>query len=168
MRVTNCVITHDGHVLLLQKPSRGWWSAPGGKMEQAESVIESVRREIYEETGIRIDEPELCGVFTFVIYKDETIVKEWTMFTFRTASFSGDMVEHSPEGVLSWIKEEDLRDIPMAPGDYPIIDHALHGEGVMYGTFTYDTDRTLLDLKLEASGTTIREGGAHYDRDKHN
>ncbi|MCY8461779.1 NUDIX hydrolase, partial [Bacillus spizizenii] len=31
-RVTNCVLQTDDKVLLLQKPRRGWWVAPGGKM----------------------------------------------------------------------------------------------------------------------------------------
>lgn len=51
-RVTNCVLVKDGKVLLLQKPKRGWWVAPGGKMEQGESVREACIREYREETGI--------------------------------------------------------------------------------------------------------------------
>lgn len=51
-RVTNCVLLKDNKVLLLQKPKRGWWVAPGGKMEPGESVRDSCIREFREETGI--------------------------------------------------------------------------------------------------------------------
>lgn len=37
--------------LLLQRP-RGHWVFPGGKIESGESAIETVRREIKEETGL--------------------------------------------------------------------------------------------------------------------
>lgn len=56
-RVTNCVLVKDGHVLLLKKPRRGWWVAPGGKMEQGESVREACVREYREETGIYLKTP---------------------------------------------------------------------------------------------------------------
>lgn len=51
-RVTNCLLIKDEKVLLLQKPRRGWWVAPGGKMESGESIKEAVIREFREETGI--------------------------------------------------------------------------------------------------------------------
>lgn len=70
-RVTNCVLQTDDQVLLLQKPRRGWWVAPGGKMESGESVRDSVIREYREETGIYILNPQLKGVFTFIIKEQE-------------------------------------------------------------------------------------------------
>ena len=62
-RVTNCVLLKDGKVLLLQKPKRGWWVAPGGKMEQGESIREACIREYREETGIYLKNPKLKGIF---------------------------------------------------------------------------------------------------------
>ena len=44
-------ISKDNKVLLLKKPRRNWWVAPGGKMEPGESVKESCIREFREETG---------------------------------------------------------------------------------------------------------------------
>ena len=45
-RVTNCVLLKNNQVLLLQKPRRGWWVAPGGKMEPGESVRDACIRSI--------------------------------------------------------------------------------------------------------------------------
>ncbi|PAK45827.1 NUDIX hydrolase, partial [Bacillus licheniformis] len=53
-RVTNCVLTSGDKVLLLQKPRRGWWVAPGGKMESGETVRDAVIREYREETGLYV------------------------------------------------------------------------------------------------------------------
>lgn len=51
-RVTNCVLIKDNQILLLKKPRRGWWVAPGGKMEPGESIRDACIREFREETGV--------------------------------------------------------------------------------------------------------------------
>lgn len=107
----------DDQVLLLQKPRRGWWVAPGGKMESGESVRDSVIREYREETGIYILNPQLKGVFTFIIKEQEQIVSEWMMFTFVADSYTGRNVAESEEGVLKWHDVKDIHSLPMAPGD---------------------------------------------------
>ena len=53
-RVTNCLIIDHDKVLLLKKPRHGWYAMPGGKMEPRETVQESVIREVFEETGLKI------------------------------------------------------------------------------------------------------------------
>ena len=66
-RVTNCVLLKENKVLLLQKPRRGWWVAPGGKMERGESVKDACIREFREETGIYLKNPQHKGDF-YVYY----------------------------------------------------------------------------------------------------
>lgn len=150
-RVTNCVLRNDGKVLLLQKPRRGWWVAPGGKMEQGETVREACIREYREETGIDVKRPELKGVFTIVIKRGEEVVSEWMMFTFLAEQFAGGLVSHCEEGTLAWHAEETIHELPMAPGDYYIFDHVLKGSGMMYGTFVYTEDFQLLSYRLDPS-----------------
>ncbi|WP_044892985.1 NUDIX hydrolase [Bacillus alveayuensis] len=150
-RVTNCVLVKDGKVLLLQKPRRGWWVAPGGKMEQGESIRESCIREYREETGIYLKNPELKGIFTILIKKDEQIISEWMMFTFFADQFAGENVEASEEGRLEWHPIEGISQLPMAPGDYHILDYVIKGSGIIYGTFTYTEDFELLSYRLDPS-----------------
>lgn len=156
-RVTNCLLIKDGQVLMLKKPRRGWWTAPGGKMELRESILESATREYREETGMTLLQPELKGIFTVVIEDKKEVIKEWMMFTFMAKDYSGELTATSPEGELSWIPIEDLADLPMAKGDYSIIDHVLHEDGLFYGTFTYGKDDELLSYRLEAEGKPIQE-----------
>ncbi|MCL8208709.1 MAG: NUDIX hydrolase [Actinomycetia bacterium] len=47
-----------GRVLLVQRgrdPGRGTWSFPGGHLRWGETLAEGTRREVWEETGIRVD-----------------------------------------------------------------------------------------------------------------
>jgi len=148
-RVTNCVLRKGDEVLLLQKPRRGWWVAPGGKMEPGESVKEACVREFREETGIYVKNPKIKGIFTFIMKENDIVQSEWMMFTFVADEYDGQHMEVSEEGLLEWMGISELKDLPMADGDYHILDYMIHGNGLIYGTFTYTPDFKLLSYRLD-------------------
>lgn len=150
-RVTNCVLLRDDQVLLLQKPRRGWWVAPGGKMESGESVRDSCVREYREETGIYLKNPQLKGIFTMIIKEKDAVVSEWMMFTFLATDSDGMRFEQSDEGKLEWQAVDSIATLPMAAGDHHILDYMVHGNGIMYGTFTYTQDFDLISYRLDPS-----------------
>nr|WP_263324897.1 8-oxo-dGTP diphosphatase [Neobacillus sp. Marseille-Q6967] len=150
-RVTNCVLVRDNQILLLKKPRRGWWVAPGGKMEQGESVRDSCIREFREETGIYLKNPQLKGIFTIIMKENDQVISEWMMFTFFAKESDGTRFDESEEGKLEWQSFEDIKNLPMAAGDYHIIDYMIHGNGIIYGTFTYTKDFELLSYRLDPS-----------------
>ncbi|WP_307324880.1 NUDIX hydrolase [Evansella vedderi] len=163
-RVTHCILTNDDKVLMLKKPSRGWWVAPGGKMEQGESIRESVTREYFEETGITLENPKLRGIFTIIIEEKGNVVDEWMMFTFQGDKFNGQTLKESPEGALAWQPLDSINDLPMAPGDYLIFDHVLsNGDTeIMYGTFKYTENFKLLAYRLDVDGKSLKEFNRQY------
>ena len=150
-RVTNCVLIRDNQVLMLKKPRRGWWVAPGGKMEPGESVRDSCIREYREETGIYLKNPQLKGVFTFIMKENDQVLSEWMMFTFFASDSDGMRFDESDEGKLEWQQLDQLKNLPMAAGDYHIIDYMIHGNGIIYGTFTYTKDFQLISYRLDPS-----------------
>jgi 8-oxo-dGTP diphosphatase len=145
------VLVRENKILLLQKPSRGWWVAPGGKMEPGESVRDSCIREFREETGIYLKNPQLKGVFTMIIKEGEQLISEWMMFTFLATDSDGTRFEESDEGKLEWQLVDQLKSLPMAAGDRHIIDYMIHGKGMIYGTFTYTKDFQLISYRLDPS-----------------
>ncbi len=56
------LVDHEGRVLLFRghdpaRPEAGWWwFTPGGGIEDGESIETCACREVFEETGLRIDE----------------------------------------------------------------------------------------------------------------
>lgn len=58
------VVTNDqGEVLVIQRQDTGAWQLPGGILEQYESIHDGVRREVHEETGLRVEPLHLTGVY---------------------------------------------------------------------------------------------------------
>ncbi len=63
--VVSCFLESGGEILLLKrldhKPEGGLWGAPAGKVDPGETLNEAMSREVYQETGVRIDDFEYLG-----------------------------------------------------------------------------------------------------------
>lgn len=153
-RVTNCVIHRNGEVLLLKKPRRGWWYAPGGKVDALETIQEAVIREVEEETGLSISHPELKSVITIVIQDQEEVINEWMLFTFFTDQFQGVLHAESTEGELAWWPLKEALQLPMPDGDCLVLASIMDQQPVLIGRFVYTPDYELISYVLHNRETT--------------
>ena len=107
-----CMIT-DGDRVLVQDRKKPDWPGicfPGGHVEPKESFVDSVIREVYEETGLVIEDPVLCGTKQFQDDQDARYV----VFFFKATRFSGEL-KSSGEGEVFWIDRKDLPRYPLSP-----------------------------------------------------
>lgn len=51
-------------MLLLKRRDVGVWSLPGGILEPNESLLEALKREVFEETGIRVGINRCTGIYS--------------------------------------------------------------------------------------------------------
>src|SRR4051812_4734385 len=116
-QVVNCILRRGDQLLMLQKPRRGWYVAPGGKVERGESLCEAVMREVSEETGLTIAEPDLRGVFTIILQENGQLVDHWMLYSFYAEVPTGEPNTVIDEGTLHWVPIADLPNRPMAEGD---------------------------------------------------
>ncbi len=58
------VFDEENRLLLQQRADNGQWGIPGGFMEFDETVQDTARREVFEETGIKPGKLELFGVYS--------------------------------------------------------------------------------------------------------
>lgn len=101
---TICLVYKNNKVLLQNRVKEDWkgYALPGGHIEPGESVVESVIREVKEETGLDIQNPVLCGIKQFPIEGGRYLI-----FLFKTSEFSGELVS-SPEGEMVWVDRDQL------------------------------------------------------------
>lgn len=62
-----CVIERDGQILMVKRavPTRyGFWCMPGGYVDRGEPVEDAAAREVWEETGLKVEVGQLIGVFS--------------------------------------------------------------------------------------------------------
>jgi ADP-ribose pyrophosphatase YjhB (NUDIX family) len=68
------IFDEQRRVLLTRRTDNGQWCLPGGAVEAGESVAEACEREVWEETGLRVQVKRLVGVYSdpdqLVIYPD--------------------------------------------------------------------------------------------------
>lgn len=58
------LLDDDGELLMQHRADGSGWGLIGGFMELGESVEETARREVFEETGLTVGQLELFGVFS--------------------------------------------------------------------------------------------------------
>ena len=112
--LTNMCMVRDGDRVLVQRRNDPNWPGvvfPGGHVEAGESFTDAVIREVYEETGIRIGHPRLCGLKQF--WNREGLW--YIVFLYRTETFTGE-VRSSEEGEALWIPFSELKNEPLPRG----------------------------------------------------
>lgn len=82
---------------------------PGGHVEKGESFFESAKREAYEETGLKINSLESCGVIHWI---NEETDERYVVFCYRTDDFSGKLKKECDEGELFWTDFDRIEQIP--------------------------------------------------------
>ena len=99
------VYDHAGNILVQDRNDPDWPGLcfPGGHVEPGESFVDSVIREVWEETGLTIENPILCGTKQFQTRNGERYV----VLFYKTHRFSGEL-KSSDEGEVFWIPRDTL------------------------------------------------------------
>ena len=113
--LTNMCLIEDGQgnvVMQIRDPKRYRWSGyalPGGHIEPHEGLVESVIREVKEETGLTIKDPQLVGMKHWYTKEDE----RYLVFLYRASDYVGD-IHSTDEGEIKWIPRKELPKLDLA------------------------------------------------------
>ncbi|MBR3293452.1 MAG: 8-oxo-dGTP diphosphatase [Oscillospiraceae bacterium] len=113
VELTNmCMICREDKVLVIDRKKPDWpgITFPGGHVEPGESVVDSVVREIREETGLTIAAPVLCGT---VGWCDEG--RRYLVFLYKASRFTGEL-RASDEGEVWWERLSELPRLRLTSG----------------------------------------------------
>lgn len=115
----------DKEILLQHRSDNNCWGLPGGAVELGEEVEEAARREVYEETGLVVNDLKFFGVFSgkkmYNKYPngDEVYI---IANVFITDNYSGNIRSDKNESKdLKFFKIDKLPD-NINPPDIPILE----------------------------------------------
>lgn len=119
IELTNMCMIYDneGNVVVQDKIGKSWGGItfPGGHVEKGESFVDSVIREVKEETGLDIKHPKLCGIKWWRVDKN----KRYVVILFKTNEYSGKL-KSSIDGKTFWASLDEIPKMKLAP-DFDIM-----------------------------------------------
>ena len=92
--------------------NEGKYIGVGGHMEKGETILQCMKREVKEETGLSAKKCVYLGKLSFI----NTVCDPERIYVYRIESFDGEMKE-CDEGTLSWVDFDKAMDLPMWEGD---------------------------------------------------
>ena len=135
---TNMCMVYAGDRVLVQNRRDPRWQGitfPGGLVEYGESFTDAVKREVWEETGLSIAAPRLCGIDSW--NRDGA---RYVVLLYKTNQFTGELCS-SAEGEVFWTTFAELEqmELPLSMADMLKV---FRDEGLseLYWSWQPDTD----------------------------
>jgi mutator protein MutT len=101
------IIIRNGEILLEKRkydPEKGKWSIPGGLVELGENIAETVVREVKEETGLDVENPELVDVVDNIIRDENGEIKyHFVIVDYLVKVKGGEAKAQSDAEELRWV-----------------------------------------------------------------
>ena len=155
--MTNMCMVFDGNKVLVQDKTDDDYSGitfPGGHVEKGESFTDAVIREVFEETGLTISSPQLCGIKDWM---EEDGTRYMVLF-YKTDKFEGT-VTSSEEGEVFWTTLEEMKQKKLAYGMDKMLEVFLD-ETISEYFFYKENGKQIKDLNRLIRLVVIKDGVA--------
>jgi 8-oxo-dGTP diphosphatase len=107
------VVVRDRRLLLVERGrgvNVGLWSLPGGRVEPAETLAAALRRELWEEVGLRVRVGPLCGIAERISEQAHYVILDFW------ADADGTPVAGDDAADVVWAARADLDRLDLVDG----------------------------------------------------
>ena len=122
------IILDAGRVLLVERgrePLRGYWSIPGGVVETGEKLIDAVRRETLEETGLEIEPVSVVEIFERIMRDGAgTAEYHYVLVDYLCRVIGGQLAPGDDVSRAEWVDRSELPQYRITEGTVPVIEKA--------------------------------------------
>jgi 8-oxo-dGTP diphosphatase len=105
------IVIRGNCVLLIRRgrePLKGEWSIPGGMLELGESLKEGVKREVFEETGLKVRPLETIAVLDRVENNGKRVQYHYVIIDYVCRPAGGRLKAGSDVLDARWVDRRDL------------------------------------------------------------
>ena len=109
-----CVIKNDDNILLLKRQNTKYgnnkYALPGGHLEYNESIPEGMIRELYEEIGLKVKEPNIDLYKVIKMMDSKSVQTEYINFIFIYQYKNESLINKEPQfcSELKWFNIKEL------------------------------------------------------------
>jgi len=122
------LILRGDEILLVKRgkePLKGLWSLPGGAVETGESLVEALRREVHEETGLEIEAGPVVEIFERILSDEDGRTRHhYVLIDYLCRATGGDLKAGDDASQVRWIARQQLGAYPLTAGTLPVIEKA--------------------------------------------
>ena len=105
------VVVKDGKALIVKRahePRKGEWSLPGGRVELGEALVDAVRREIKEETGLDIAVGPIVEVLDRVHHRDGRVRYHFVIVDYLCTCTGGELCAGDDADDAAWVTSDEI------------------------------------------------------------
>ena len=147
-----CVIKNKSKFLLLKrinKPNIGKYVPVGGKLKDHETPKKAAKREIFEETGLKFNKLEFCGVLT----ETSPTNYNWISYIYLVETDIVD-IPKSNEGKLEWLDFQEIKNIPTPKTDDVIYKYIINKKKFII-SIEYNNKIQIISMKEEIENKNL-------------
>jgi 8-oxo-dGTP diphosphatase len=94
---------------------QGEWSLPGGVLETGETIIEGMKREIFEETGLQVEPVKFAGVYDRILRDGSGRAQYHYVLVDHVCKVVGGELKAGSDVVdVRWVREGELPEYKLA------------------------------------------------------
>jgi 8-oxo-dGTP diphosphatase len=97
--VAGVIVDDEGRALIIQRRDNGHWEPPGGILEHGETIEDGLRREVYEETGLKVEPGQLTGIY-------QNMSRHIVALVFHCTVVGGRLTTNAEASDFRWIPRE--------------------------------------------------------------
>lgn len=122
--VDAAIFDEAGRVLLIQRADNRMWAMPGGAAEVGDSPAENAAREVWEETGYRVEITHMLGIFDNSRYLD-SMKRHGYLLLFSGKVVGGEATLSNESLAVHWYALDAIPWAQLSPGHVERLRHAV-------------------------------------------